>query len=168
MRFRLLIMWNPRAKEHIILLTNLCREQFSFDNIFKLYRLRWQVELVFKEWKSYAELHKFDTGKPAIAEGLIWASLASSIIKRFFAHSTQLLWDSAEISARRVAMSLRYHLDTVIQSLLHGLFLHEALEKLFRFLKENAQRAHPNRDRLSGRLTMGLQPCHTAVLRPKY
>ena len=167
MCFRLLIMWNPQTKEHVILLTNLSREKFSFENIFKIYRLRWQIELVFKEWKSYACLHKFDTGKPAIVEGLIWASLAAAILKRFFAHSTQLLWDSVEISTRRTAMSLRYHLDAVIQSLLRGHSVHEALEKLFRFLRENAQRAHPKRDRLSGRLALGLQPSHSLGLELK-
>jgi len=113
-------------------------------------------------------LHKFDTGKPAIVEGLIWSALAAAILKRFFAHSTQLLWDTVEISTRRTAMSLRYHLDAVIISLLQGSYSIEALEKLFRFLKENAQRAHSKRDRLTGRLAMGLEPCHAAGLRLKY
>ena len=166
--FRLLAMWNPKTKEHIILVTNLSREEFSFEHVFKIYRLRWQIELVFKEWKSYAGLHKFDTAKPAIAEGLIWSALAAAILKRFFAHSTQLLWKAVEISTRKTAMSLRYHLDEVIRALLFGQSLPEALEKLFRFLRKNAQRAHPKRDRASGRLAMGLQPRNGLALRLKY
>lgn len=166
--FRLLAMWNPKTKEHIILMTNLSREDFPFEDVFKIYRLRWQIELVFKEWKSYAGLHKFDTGKPAIAEGLIWSSLAAAILKRFFAHSTQLIWKAVEISTRRTAMSLRYHLDRVIRALLFGRSFPEVLEKLFRFLRKNAQRAHPKRDRSSGRLAMGLQPRNGLGLRLKY
>jgi hypothetical protein len=166
--FRLLILWNPKTKEHVILVTNLPREEFTFEDVFKIYRLRWQIEHVFKEWKSYASLHKFDTGKPAIVEGLIWASLAAAILKRFFAHTTQLLWHSVEISTRRTAMSLRYHLDSVMNAFLFGFSVNSALEDLFRFLRKNAQRAHPKRDRLSGRLAMGLEPCQGLGLELKY
>jgi IS4 transposase len=42
--------------------TNLPRTPFSVDLVAKLYRFRWQVELLFEEWKSYANLHEFDTG----------------------------------------------------------------------------------------------------------
>ncbi len=165
--FRLLALWNPKTKEHVILVTNLPREEFTFEDVFKIYRLRWQIEHVFKEWKSYACLHKFDTGKPAIVEGLIWASLAAAILKRFFAHSVQLLWQNVEMSTRRTAMSLRYHLDVVMGALLFGHSLQDALETLFRYLRANAQRAHPKRDRISGRLAMGLEPRHCAGLRLK-
>lgn len=165
--FRLLCMWNPKKKEHTIVLTNLSREEFSMEDIFKIYRLRWQIELVFKEWKSYANLHKFDTSKPAIAEGLIWASLAAAILKRFFAHSTQLLWDSVVISTRRTAMALRYHIDALVRSFLDGGSILRALEALFRFLRDNAQRAHPKRDRVSGRMAIGLDPCHCLGLELK-
>jgi hypothetical protein len=43
------------------LCTNLGRGRFSLDTVARLYRFRWQVELCFKEWKSYANLHKFNT-----------------------------------------------------------------------------------------------------------
>jgi hypothetical protein len=46
-------------------------------------------ELCFKEWKSYANLHPFDTANPHIAEGLIWASLCAAVLKRFLAHAAQ-------------------------------------------------------------------------------
>ena len=61
------------------LCTNLPRTPFSPALVARLYRFRWQIELCFKEWKSYANLHKFDTANPHIAEGLIWASLCAAI-----------------------------------------------------------------------------------------
>ena len=51
----------------------------------------YNIELLFKEWKSYANLHAFDTAKVAIVEGLIWAAIAAAVLKRFLAHMTQLL-----------------------------------------------------------------------------
>ncbi len=46
-----------------------------------LYRLRGQIELIFKEWKSYANLHRFDTSKdpdrrgPGLASALEAAAI---------------------------------------------------------------------------------------------
>jgi IS4 transposase len=57
------------------LCTNLPRTPFSADLVARLYRFLWQIELCFKEWKSYANLHQFDTANAYIAEGLIWARL---------------------------------------------------------------------------------------------
>ena len=68
------------------LCTNLPRTPFSPALVARLYRFRWQIELCFKEWKSYANLHKFDTANPHIAEGLIWASLCAAILNRCLAH----------------------------------------------------------------------------------
>jgi hypothetical protein len=62
------------------LCTNLPRTPFSVDVVARLYRFRWQIELCFKEWKSYANLHQFDTANPHIAEGLIWASLCAAVL----------------------------------------------------------------------------------------
>src|SRR5262249_54039012 len=73
------------------LCTNLPRTPFSLDLVARLYRFRWQVELLFKEWKSYANLHKFDTANEHVAAGLIWASLCAAVLKRFLAHAAQLI-----------------------------------------------------------------------------
>ena len=42
----------------ILLATNLPPERYSA--LMKAYRLRWQVELLFKEWKSYANRDYMD------------------------------------------------------------------------------------------------------------
>ena len=57
------------------LCTNLPRTPSSVDLVSRLYRFRWQIELCFTEWKSYANLHEFDTGNAHVAEGLMWAGL---------------------------------------------------------------------------------------------
>src|SRR6266581_701917 len=71
LRLRLLISWNRQTKEFCSLLTNLPAKRYPLDMIYRAYKWRWQVELLFKEWKSYANLHAFDTTNPAIVEGLI-------------------------------------------------------------------------------------------------
>src|SRR3989475_7275227 len=76
LRLRLLISWNRRTQEFCYLLTNLPAKRYHLDMLYRAYKWRWQVELLFKEWKSYDNLHAFDTANPAIVEGLIWAAIA--------------------------------------------------------------------------------------------
>jgi hypothetical protein len=137
------------------LATNLARERFALKLVGTLYRFRWQVELCFKEWKSYANLHRYDTGNKHIAEGLAWASLCAAIIKRFLAHAAQLIADGAPISTRRVAMCAARIVDAIFAALIEG-GLRTALVACFRYLVQNAARAHPKRDSRSGRLHIGL------------
>lgn len=156
-RARLVAIWNPATEEHLFLVTNLLREAFPPEAVATLYRLRWQVELLFKEWKSYANLHAFQTEKAPIAEGLIWASLAGALVKRFLAQAVEYVFRSAATSTRRTAMALSYHLPRVLAALLHGRGVVHRLRELLKFLIANGCRAHPQRDRLSGRLAAGLR-----------
>ena len=68
---RLIVSRLRKDKTLGYLLTNLPRDAFSVADVVDAYRLRWQIELMFKEWKSHANLHAFDTSNPYIAEGLI-------------------------------------------------------------------------------------------------
>ena len=151
-----------RDPARVRLCTNLPRTPFSVDVVARLYRFRWQVELCFKEWKSYANLHKFDTANPHIAEGLIWASLCAAVLKRFLAHAAQRVSSGTAISTRRVAMCAYHILDELVTALLHGGGLLGTLRRGLVYLLENAQRANVQRDHRTGRLRAGLtvvQPC---------
>jgi hypothetical protein len=145
----------------MLLATNLEREQFNTDALLVLYRLRWQVELLFKEWKSYANLHSFSTRDAAIAEGLIWAALAAALMKRFLAHATELVCSTVTISTRSVAMAYMYHLPRLMESLVRGRGVTNRLREMLIYLEKNAARSHPKRDEASGRLQAGLR--HVSV-----
>ena len=118
------------------------------------------MELRFKEWKSYANLHGFDTTNAAIVEGLIGIAMAAAALKRFLAHMTQLLVD-VPMSTRKVAMCAVPVLGDMVRALKTGdvAGLYEALEAAITYLACHAQRAHPKRDRQTGRSQLGLEPC---------
>jgi hypothetical protein len=80
---RLVISWNPPTQSFGSFLTNLPATRYPLEGICRAYKWRWQVELLFKEWKSYANLHAFDPTKVAIVEGLIWTAIAAAALKRF-------------------------------------------------------------------------------------
>ena len=133
------------------LCTNLPRTPFSLELVARLYRFRWQIELLFKEWKSYANLHKFDTANEHIAAGLIWASLCAAVLKRFLAHAAQLV-GGKPISTRRVAMCAGHIIDEIVTALLACVSIAAAFRDGMKFLLANARRSHPRRDRKTGRL----------------
>jgi hypothetical protein len=156
---RLIISWNRRTKSFCYLLTNLPPRRYPLDTICRAYKWRWQVELLFKEWKSYANLHAFDTENPAIVEGLIWTAIAAAALKRFLAHMTQLLTE-VPMSTRKVAMCAMHVLGDLVEALKSGdaAGLYAALEAAITYLACHAQRAHPERDRRTGRSQLGLEP----------
>jgi hypothetical protein len=156
-RFRLVLCWDPGRKEWIRLLTNLDRERFTANDILQAYRIRWQIELLFKELKSYANLHKFCTTKEPIAEGLMWASLCAAFLKRYLAHACQHVTATA-ISTRRVAMCGHHLLDALCSSVLDGFRnIRTILRDAFIFLAHNAKRTNRRREKTRGRLAMGLR-----------
>src|SRR5256884_5790326 len=116
---RLIVSWNRHHKTFCYLLTNLPAPRYTLETICRAYKWRWQVELLFKEWKSYANLHAFDTENPAIVEGLIWAAIAAAALKRFLAHMTQLL-AMVPMSTRKVAMCAMHGLGDIVRALQHG------------------------------------------------
>ena len=148
--FRVIVL-PGKEKAMTRLCTNLPRTPFSLDLVARLYRFRWQIELVFKEWKSYANLHKFNTANPHIAAGLIWASLCAAVLKRFLAHAAQLI-GGKPVSTRRVAMCASHIIDELVMALLACVSIAAAFRDGMAYLLANAQRSNPRRDRKTGRL----------------
>lgn len=159
LRARLALIWNPERGAYMALVTSLDRTRAPTPDLIRtLYRLRWQIELLFKEWKSYNNLHAFETRNPAIAEGLIWFSLTVAVLKRFLAHAAERMNEGAEISTQRAAKALRNRLEHLLGALLRRQTLRRILEDILVYLRDNAQRALPRRDRKTGRLREGLRP----------
>jgi hypothetical protein len=155
---RLIVRWNPQKKSFDYLLTNLEPTRYSIHAVCLGYKLRWQVELLFKQWKSHANLHAFDTEKETIAEALIWASLLAAALKRFLAHAAEHLLEVV-ISTHKAAMSPAYVLPELFRALSQGdgPWYRRAFKAMIRYLGGNAKRAHPNRDVRTGRAQPGLK-----------
>ncbi|MFC0405337.1 IS4 family transposase [Enterococcus ureilyticus] len=50
--------------EFNLFITNVPCNKLPLHDISKLYSLRWQMELIFKTWKSYFNIHRTKTSKP--------------------------------------------------------------------------------------------------------
>lgn len=58
-----------------LFVTNIEIEKCDAAAIYELYRLRWQIELIFKAWKSILNLHKIHTMNAIRLECLLWIKL---------------------------------------------------------------------------------------------
>ncbi len=68
-----------------IFITNVAADQLSAQALYNAYRLRWQVELVFKAWKSHFKIDSLKKAKKervhmTLLASLIWIVLSWSII----------------------------------------------------------------------------------------
>jgi len=82
-KFRLVAVYNVEDKEYHLYITNISVEVLSFDDIAKLYRGRWEVELIFKELKSRYKLDVVETTNPRVIESFIWTAILTLLISRF-------------------------------------------------------------------------------------
>jgi IS4 transposase len=155
--FRMVVMKTPKGLTY--LMTNLPVRDFSAKSVGLAYRLRWQVELMYKEWKSHANLHRFATANPGIAEGLIWASLAASLVKRFVALTAQSAAKVA-ISTQKVAQILCRFLTPLLIAIVQVLpEAKELFEEALQSLATYAKRSNPRKEKRKGRAKLGLKPC---------
>ncbi len=154
---RLVVHPNLRGSTPRYLATNLDAVTITPEHISDGYRLRRQVELPIKEWKSYANLRAVDTSSEHIAEGLIWAAPCAATLKRYCAHVTEYLY-SVAISTQTAAKCVHNVLGDVLHALVHEpRTVNRTLTRALNFLAANAGRAKMQRDRKTGKLKLGLQ-----------
>ena len=160
---RLVSYWNAKARQFVHLATNLPVERYDAEAVSQVYRLRWQIEILFKEWKSHANLRAFSTAKASIVEGLIWAAILTAALKRYLAHSAQIV-ARVPTSTLRVAKCAWLVLAPLLDALANArpAQLRAAFLDALDFLACNAGRAHPKRDARLGRLATGIEPCFSS------
>lgn len=77
---RVIGIWDDEISEYHFYITNLPVKKFSAEDIAALYRMRWTIELLFKELKSCYKLECISSGKECIVEALIYTALLTLIV----------------------------------------------------------------------------------------
>jgi hypothetical protein len=123
-----------------ILLTNVPQERLSIDEARVLYRARWQIELLFKRWKSQGWIDEMDS-TPIRCMVKLWSRLLAALVQQWL---QSRLWGRPEISLKkawdlisRLATSLAMAWSTWLTD--GGGGLHDAIEKIERIAQTTAR-----------------------------
>jgi hypothetical protein len=86
-----------------LFITNTTPEQIATESIWSFYRLRWQIELIFKIWKSIGKIHEVKRVKQHRLECYVYAKLI------FIVLGWQLLWRIAKVLYHREGKLLSFY-----------------------------------------------------------
>jgi IS4 transposase len=156
LKLRMVAVFNPEAGQYHAYLTNIPHDVLCAEDIAALYRVRWEIELVFKELKSRYSLDTIKTTKAFIVEGLIWTAILTMLVSRRLYH---LLKDSAppEKVARYTQLRWANTFAETATDLLLSMLGHlglgspykDGFESLARLYEQLTLDPHVNRKRLS-------------------
>lgn len=144
-QFRLVLFYVRRKDVHLRLLTSLSPAEFRPGLVASLYRLRWQVELLFKECKSYTQLKKFQTRDRHIVVGLIWASLLSVLVRRFLLYCAFKRTGDMVAPFIAAAMSWTFIRDLAKAAVRRLRSFHNHVRCVLDTLRNMAKRTNPHR-----------------------
>ena len=83
LRYRVIGFWNPIEKKYHWYITNLVVAAYI---IYPLYRLRWQIELIFKACKNSLNANQIPSSDGNIIESLLLASIAAHLSSHTVSH----------------------------------------------------------------------------------
>lgn len=123
-------------------ITNIPTQWLPFDQILLLYRVRWQIELVFKLWKSQANLDGLGNWRNDRVLVHLYARLIGLVI--FFALTAPLRWLScAELSFPKAFVSFQDQILPILASIRNGwASFHSILRNLFDHWRQFDLKSH--------------------------
>ena len=82
-RLRVVCIWNSKKGRYDRYITNILDpEELNAHDIAEVYSYRWEVEMIFKELKSYYHIDELSTRKKCVVEALIYSALISLVVCR--------------------------------------------------------------------------------------
>ena len=156
-RFRVVGVRNEDADDYHLYMTNLARSDFLPADIAKIYRCRWEIELLFRELKTRYDLDEFDTSKEHVVRILLYAALLSLLVSRSLLDLvTEQADEEIVFPPERWAATFRSHAQLILHEL--GEYLGYAPPPLLERLIEDAQKIHKQRPILQEKLATATQP----------
>lgn len=120
-----------------VFLTNCPPEMLTWKEVVVLYRVRWQIELLFKLWKSHNEIAEHRSDDPVRQLVELYAKLIAVIMQHWLLLATS--WVDTRVSLVKASRLLRAHLPIVIELLGNLAGLTAKLQQLAKLLEKLAK-----------------------------
>lgn len=119
--FRLIGIRNDETGEYHLYITNIPVDYMSPEDIAKTYAARWEVELIFKELKSYYRIDQLPSASQPIVESLIYTAILTLVISRALIHELRQLKNlsTKETPNRRWAVVFHSVVQRILMLLNH-------------------------------------------------
>jgi hypothetical protein len=134
-----------------LFVTNVPAQRLSLDQVILLYRIRWQIELLFKVWKSYAGLNAIGPWRSARVLTELYAKLIGCVLFQFLIQPVRIpdqVWANRELSTIQARLTLSHFAVRLNLSLCNlasfCLILQQMLAYFARFALKQKRIKHPN------------------------
>jgi hypothetical protein len=113
-----------------ILVTNLPEDEFTWEEVCVLYRVRWQIELLFKLWKSYNRIAQSVSQNPERILAELFAKMLGVVVQHWLLLTT--VWQYGDRSLPKAVEILR----SFVQNLALALSDHRCLCRVLQEMKD--------------------------------
>jgi hypothetical protein len=117
----------------MVLVTNLSEEQLTWREAVALYRARWQIELLFKLWKSHGLIDELTGATVEQQMSRFWARLLAVLLQHWLLLAS--VWGEMKHSLTKAARVIRRHALVLASALSQPTILIRVLENLRDLLK---------------------------------
>jgi len=129
-----------------IVMTNIPPEMLTLSEALVVMKVRWQIELLFKLWKSHGRVDEWRTDKPERILCEVYAKLLAMVLQQWAL--VVGCWQFADRSLVKAAQVVRDHALELASARARLERLTEVLETIVQVLKRtarmNSRRKHPN------------------------
>jgi hypothetical protein len=122
------------------LVTNIPPERLSVHEALVLLKMRWQIELLFKRWKSLGQVGHSRSANPWRMLIEIYAKLLGMLIQHWLL--LVAAWQYEDRSLAKASVAIRDHVLLLIEPLVTGRHLSAALRRLATVLHATARLQH--------------------------
>jgi IS4 transposase len=144
--FRFVAVRDDTTGAYHTYVTNVPPERLSAEEVARAYAARWEVELLFRAWKSEFRLDELPSRRKEVVEALVYASIATMLLtNRLLAYlRAKAGHDARRVTLRRVAAALRHFAGDLL-IMVAGKGQHADATHVVRLLAEEAMDPHLNR-----------------------
>jgi hypothetical protein len=115
---------------------------YAMEQLFALYRIRWQIELTFKIWKSILAIHRIRSAREDRVRCEVQGKLIVAVLVSILATNVKSFLDGLAISTHKVARQVRALATNWAQAIQMGTAKHRKfLQKLTRIMARSCRKS---------------------------